>query len=172
MVQKEKAGFSGELKLSDKYSARRQTLGLGELILKQIYPNATIKTLAGPNEPDFIVEHATCQYPYDMKIRAQNYNDILLELGSLSDTGQFSLGWLFKHPEWWTLYVFERSGLYHIWQNNDLISRIKQGPIRVIELIPSRKGNTNYTTLSITFPSDTLNHIPTWVSGNWKTAEW
>lgn len=172
MVQKEKAGFSGGLKLSDKYSARRQTLELGELILKQIYPNAKIKTLAGPDEPDFMVEHANRQYPYDMKIRAQNYNDILLELGSLSDTGQFSLGWLFKHPEWWTLYVFERSGLWCIWQNKDLIFRIKQGPIRVNELVPSRKGNADYTTLSITFPCEALERVPTWISGNWKSPEW
>ena len=157
--------------MSSKYSARRQTLKLGELILRQVHPNAEIKTLAGPNEPDFIVEAANRQYSYDMKIRAQNYNDILLELGSISDAGQFSLGWLFKHPEWWTLYVFEMSGLWHIWQNKDLITRIRQGPVTVSELIPSRRDNRDYTTLSITLPSDTLDHIPTWVSGNWKTSE-
>jgi hypothetical protein len=172
VVQKGKAGFSGGLKLSDKYSTRRQTLNLGELILKQIYPDATIKTLAGPNEPDFMVEHIGKRYEYDMKIRTQNYNDILLEFGSLADTGQFSIGWLFKHPEWWTLYVFERSGLWHIWQNKDLISRMTQGPVRVNALIPSRKGNTDYTTFSIAFPSDVLDHMPTWISGNWKNPEW
>lgn len=69
MVHKEKAGSFGGFKLTDKYSTRRQTLGLGELILKQIYPNATVKTLAGPNEPDFMLEPASREYPYDMKIR-------------------------------------------------------------------------------------------------------
>jgi hypothetical protein len=144
------------MSVNDKYSIKRQHLDIGQRILQDKFPESQIEIKAGKGEPDFVI-HGSKEIYVDQKWRDELHDDIAIEYASVNDDGSSSLGWLLTHPEWHILYVMP--GVYYYWKTKDILWALKAGRLPLTDSIPSRKGNSDYTTLSFGIKPEILGAI-------------
>jgi hypothetical protein len=108
-----------------------------------------------------------------MKLRDEDYPDLLLEYGNLQRNRTFFSGWLFKNSDWRILYVFERSGRWYSWSQEEMIRLLTSKRIPLTQHVFSQKENIDYTTLSFGVEPRVLkDFLSSFREGNWKFDKW